>query len=313
MERLQRSELAVPATSSKFFDNARRGQADAIFLDLEDAIAPNRRIEAREMAVHALHNYDWGNKTMSVRVNGLGTPYAIGDIIAIARCARLDMLMIPKVEAPSDVEFVDRLLAGLELEKPRERPVGIEILVETTKGLANVEALAASAPGRLEAMIFGVGDYSIELQNYDTVFGAPNPDYAMAADQAGGPFTSLNDPWHFALARIANACRAYGLRPVDGPFANYGDGAAYRAAAQRSRALGFEGKWAIHPSQIDIANEVYRPTEAQAEWAQAVLDRMRDAEAAGNGAFGLGDVLIDQAHVTLARNIERRNKLVGEA
>ena len=243
--RVQRSELAVPATSQQFFEKAAKGPADSIFLDLEDAVAPSRREEGRANAVEALNSVDWGNKTMSVRVNDLTTPWAISDIISVARCPRIDMILLPKVKTAGDVIFLDRLLTGLELEQPRARPLGIEILIETAEGLANVEAIAASSP-RLEGIIFGVGDYSIELENFDTVFGAPNPEYRVAGAQG--------DQWHFALARIANACRAYGLRPIDGPFTNYGDPEAYRDSAMRARALGFEGKWAIHPSQVTIAN-----------------------------------------------------------
>ena len=300
--RLQRSELAVPATSEKFFEKAARGPADSLFLDLEDAVAPSRRVEARATAVQALNEIDWGMKTVSVRVNGLTTPWAISDILAVARCPRLDMILLPKVETAGDVVFLDRLLTGLELEQPRERPLGIEILIETTKGLANVEAIAASSP-RLEGIIFGVGDYSIELENFDTVFGAPNPEYAVAGH--------ANDQWHFALARIANACRAYGLRPIDGPFTNYGDPDAYRASAIRARALGFEGKWAIHPSQVEIANEVFTPSAAQIAWARDIVKKMDAAAGEGKGAIGLEGVLIDRAHVLLSGKIMRRARLAG--
>ena len=178
IQRVQRSELAVPATSPHFFQKAAQGPADSIFLDLEDAVAPNRREEGRANAVKALNDVDWGTKIVSVRVNGLDTPWAIADIMAVARCPRLDMILLPKVQTSEDVRFVDRLLGCLELETPRERRVGIEILIETTRGLAEVEAIAASSP-RLEGIIFGVGDYSIELENFDTVFGAPNPEYAV--------------------------------------------------------------------------------------------------------------------------------------
>ena len=302
--RIQRSELAVPATSQQFFEKAARGPADSIFLDLEDAVAPSRREEARANAVAALHDIEWGDKTVSVRVNGLTTPWAIADILAVARCPRLDMVLMPKIETAGDVVFVDRLLTGLELEQPRAQPLGIEILIETTKGLANVEAIAAASP-RLEGIIFGVGDYSIELENFDTVFGAPNPDYQIAG--AG------NDQWHFALARIANACRAYGLRPIDGPFTNYGDPDAYRQSAIRARALGFEGKWAIHPSQVAIANEVFSPTPAQVEWARRIAGVMEAEAAKGSGAIGMDNVLIDRAHVKLSEKILARAKLAGTA
>ena len=300
--RLQRSELAVPATSLPFFEKAARGPADSLFLDLEDAVAPQRRDEARENAVRALNDIDWGTKTVSVRVNGLGTRWALADILAVARCPRLDMILLPKVEPAGDVVFLDRLLTGLELEVPRQRPLGIEILIETTKGLANVEAIAAASP-RLEGIIFGVGDYSIELENFDTVFGAPNPEYQVAGAQG--------DQWHFALARIANACRAYGLRPIDGPFTNYRDPDAYRASAIRARALGFEGKWAIHPSQVAIANDVFTPSAAQIAWARDIAAKMDAAAEEGKGAIGFEGVLIDRAHVLLSGKILRRARLAG--
>lgn len=300
--RLQRSELAVPATSEPFFEKAARGPADSLFLDLEDAVAPHRRVEARANAVRALNEVDWGTKTVSVRVNGLTTPWAIADILAVARCPRLDMILLPKVETAGDVVFLDRLLTGLELEVPRTRPLGIEILIETTKGLANVEAIAAASP-RLEGIIFGVGDYSIELENFDTVFGTPNPEYQVAGAQG--------DQWHFALARIANACRAYGLRPIDGPFTNYGDPDAYRASAIRARALGFEGKWAIHPSQVAIANEVFTPSATQIAWARDIAAKMTAASDEGKGAIGLEGVLIDRAHVLLSGKILRRARVAG--
>ena len=300
--RLQRSELAVPATSLPFFEKAARGPADSLFLDLEDAVAPQRRDEARENAVRALNDIDWGTKTVSVRVNGLGTRWALADILAVARCPRLDMILLPKVETAGDVVFLDRLLTGLELELPRQRPLGIEILIETTKGLANVEAIAAASP-RLEGIIFGVGDYSIELENFDTVFGAPNPEYQVAGAQG--------DQWHFALARIANACRAYGLRPIDGPFTNYRDPDAYRASAIRARALGFEGKWAIHPSQVAIANDVFTPSAAQIAWARDIAAKMDAAAEEGKGAIGFEGVLIDRAHVLLSGKILRRARLAG--
>ncbi|ATE67206.1 HpcH/HpaI aldolase/citrate lyase family protein [Rhizorhabdus dicambivorans] len=303
--RLQRSELAVPASSEKFFEKAARGPADSLFLDLEDAVAPDQRVAARAAAVKALGEVDWGQKIVSVRVNGLGTIWGLDDILAVARCPRLDMVLIPKVETPDDVIFVDRLLSEMDLATPRERPLGIEILIETTKGLANVEAIAACSK-RLEGIIFGVGDYSIELQNFDTVFGSPSPDYAMRTPDGA---MHWNDQWHFALARIANACRAYGLRPIDGPYANYGDVEGYRNSCRRSRALGFEGKWAIHPSQAPLANEEFAPRPEHLRWARDIEAKMARAAAEGQGAIGLDGVLIDRAHVKLAERILRRAAL----
>lgn len=307
--RLQRSELAVPATSGHFFAKGARGPADSIFLDLEDAVTPNRREEARSMAVGALNSVDWGKKAVSVRINDLSTRWALQDILEVAKCPRLDMILLPKVQYSEDVLFVDRLLTMVEAEHPRTRPIGIEILIETAKGLANVEQIAACSP-RLEGIIFGVGDYSIELENFDIVFGAPNPDYAMLARDPGQPaMRHWNDPWHFALARIANACRANGLRPIDGPYADYSDIDGFRSSCERARALGFEGKWAIHPSQVPLANEAFSPRPPQIAWAKNISAKLDAAAAEGQGAIGMGGVLIDQAHVKLARKILRRAEL----
>ena len=310
--RVQRSELAVPATSQHFFERAARSAADFIFLDLEDAVAPPRKPEAREIAIRALNELDWGNKTLAVRINGLDTEWAHRDIIeVVSRAPRLDLVMIPKVGTAFDVQFVDALLMGLEREVKREKKLGIEILIETTLGLANVEAIAASSP-RLEAMIFGIGDYSIDLRTCGEIIGASDPRYAVLTDPdgQGQRHTHWNDQWHFALARIANACRAFGLRAIDGPYANFGDPAGFRASAERAAALGFEGKWAIHPSQLEIANEVFSPTAREIGWAREILAKIQAASAGGDGAFGQDGVLIDLAVLKRAQAILDRQAAI---
>jgi malyl-CoA/(S)-citramalyl-CoA lyase len=311
--RLQRSELAVPATSEHFFEKAARGGADVIFLDIEDAVAPSMKVKGRENAVAALNEIDWGTKTMVVRVNALDTPWGVRDIIDVAdRCPRLDMILLPKAGTPADVQFVDTLLGGIERDRGREKQIGIEILIESALGLAHVEQIAASSR-RLEAMIFGVGDYSVDMRTFDKVFGVPNPDYAILTDRdhEGRRARHWNDQWHFALARIVNACRAYGLRAIDGPFTDYQDAEGYLACARRSAALGFEGKWAIHPSQVDLANQVYTPDDDQIAWAQKLETAIGDAEAAGKGAIGIDGVLVDMAHQKLARFLLQRARGAG--
>jgi malyl-CoA/(S)-citramalyl-CoA lyase len=312
--RVQRSELAVPATSKHFFERAARSAADFVFLDLEDAVAPARKPEAREIAIEALNGMDWGSKTLAVRVNGLDTEWAHRDIIEIvSRCPRLDLIMIPKVGTAFDVKFVDALLKGLEREFPRSPPLGIEILIETTLGLSNVEDIATSSD-RLEAIIFGIGDYSIDLRTCGEIIGASDRRYAVLAepDDGGMRQAHWNDQWHFALARIANACRAYGLRAIDGPYANFGDAFGFRAGAERAAALGFEGKWAIHPSQIDIANAVFSPTGREVSWAQQILAKIQSASADGDGAFGQDGVLIDLAVLKRAQAILDRHRAIEE-
>lgn len=311
--RLQRSELAVPATRERFLQKAAGSDADAVFLDLEDAVAPQKKDEARRQAIAALNALDWGRKTVAVRVNGLDTPWALSDIVDIARLApRLDLILLPKAGSADDVRFVDQVLTLVEREQDRGKRTGIEVLIETARGVANVEAIAQASP-RLEAMIFGVGDYSVEMRTMDRVFGRPNPDYAVLTHgEAGSPRQPhWNDQWHFAMARIANACRANGLRPIDGPFTDFGDAAGYRASALRARSLGFEGKWAIHPSQIDSANEVFSPSRDELDWSARIEQLLAQAMQEGQGALGDGGVLIDMAHHKLAAAIRERQSLVA--
>ncbi|CAN5267891.1 CoA ester lyase [soil metagenome] len=311
-QRLQRSELAVPATSERFFSRASEGDADVVFLDLEDAVADRFKDEARRKAIEALKHIDWRNKAVAVRINGLDTPWALRDLIdVVSECPRLDMVLLPKAGTAFDVRFVEQVLVGIEREKGRDKQVGIEVLIETSQGVAHAEEIAASS-GRLEAMIFGIGDYTVDMRTNDFVFGTPSPRYAVltAPDALGVRHRHWNDQWHFALARIVNACRASGVRAIDGPFTDFGDSEGYRASAVRSASLGFEGKWEIHPSQIAIANEVYSPSPEQLDWVGKVLQTLEAAAAAGNGAVGEKGVLIDLAHAKLARSIQQRQAAI---
>lgn len=311
--RLQRSELAVPATSERFFEKARAGKADTIFFDLEDAVAENLKDEARRKAIYAINQLDWRNKTLAVRINGLDTPWALRDLVdVVTHCPRLDMVLLPKAGSAFDVKFVEHVLTLIEREHRREKRCGIEVLIETSQGVAHAEEIAA-ASDRLEAMIFGVGDYTVDMRTYDKVFGTPSPRYAMltAADANGQRHTHWNNQWHFAMARIANACRANGARAIDGPFTDFGDADGYRAAALRATALGFEGKWAIHPNQVETANEVFSPSASELDWAKTILAAVERSVAEGNGAFNANGVLIDLAHAKLARSIQDRANLIS--
>ncbi|MCD0505931.1 HpcH/HpaI aldolase/citrate lyase family protein [Bordetella petrii] len=309
--RLHRSELAVPASRPQFFAKAATSAADVVFLDLEDAVAPQLKAQARGQAIAALNEIDWGAKTLAVRVNGLDTPWALEDIVDVARQApRLDLVLLPKAGSAFDVQFVDQALALIERETGRAKRTGIEVLIETARGVANVEAIAASS-SRLEAMIFGVGDYTVDMRTYDPVFGTPSPRYAVLTHgQDGARERHWNDQWHFAMARIANACRACGLRPVDGPFTDYGDAEGFRACAQRAAALGFEGKWAIHPTQVGLANEAFSPTPEQQAWASRIRGMIDASNRQGQGAVGDGGVLVDMAHLKQADAIAQRQALI---
>lgn len=310
--RLQRSVLAVPATSERFAASAARSAADAIFLDLEDAVLPARKAEARASAIHSLNHIDWGNRVVSVRINEIGSAWGYRDIVEIVeQCPRLDTILVPKVAQAEEIRFVARLLEGIELGLGRETRVGIEALIETPRGVARVEQIAA-ASSRLESLAFGTGDYSVAMHVPQTQYGSPDPHHGVLGrlpDGSGAAFY-WNDQWHFALARIANACRANGLRPLDGPFTAIDSPAGYFASARRSRALGFEGKWAIHPSQIEMANESFTPTRAELSWALRVRDAMTVAASSGYGATTLDGAMVDLAHLRHAQIIQSRQQLI---
>ncbi|MCZ6730815.1 MAG: CoA ester lyase [SAR324 cluster bacterium] len=303
--RFHRSSLFVPCTSEKFFAKAAAGEADCIILDLEDSVALDKKQSARAAAVEAINTVDWGSKTVAVRINGLDSPWTYKDVVALAEnCPRLDLIVLPMVNAPQDVRFLDTLLGQIEAGTGRESPVGIEGSIETALGLANVEAIAASSP-RLEGLGFGAGDYAANMDMPNRVVGASDPNYAVLAapDGAGVRERHLGDQWHYAMARLANACRAYGLRPKDSAYADFKDLEGYRAAALRAAALGFEGKSAIHPSQVPIANEVFSPSPEQIAWAGGILKTMEELQRQGHGALAIDGEMIDLAHIKLARNI----------
>jgi malyl-CoA/(S)-citramalyl-CoA lyase len=249
---------------------------------------------------------------MAVRVNALDTPWAYRDIIAVAeKCPRLDMILLPKPAVAADIYVVETLLNGIEATIGRRDPIGIEALIETAEGLCNVESIA-SASDRLEALIFGVGDFTLSVQARDPLTGGPNPRYSVltGTDEDGQRARHWNDPWHFALARIVTACRAYGLRAIDGPFGDVRDEAGYRASAMRASALGFEGKWAIHPSQCQPANEVFSPDPSELVWAEQVTAAMAKAEGEGAGAVLVDGKLADLAHLKMVRTIMDRQALI---
>ena len=295
--RPQRSELSVPATSTRFFAKAAASPADAIVLDLEDGVAAGRKDEARAAAIAALNEVDWGPRILSVRVNGIGTPWCHRDVVAVAEaCPRLDRIVLPKAGEAFDIRFLAALLDGVEAATGRSR-IGIAALVETAKGVGRAEEIAEAHP-RVETVIFGLGDYMREMRTPDTVVGLPNPDYALAG--------AANDQWHYALARIANACRAAGVRPIDAVYADFRDAGGLRASAIRSRALGYEGKWAIHPDQVAPINAVFSPDEARIAWSRKVLATLARAEAAGAGAAAEDGMMVDAVHALMARDILRQ-------
>ena len=311
--RLHRSELAVPGSNPGMFEKAANSAADIIFLDVEDAVAPDDKAQARKNIIQGLNDIDWGRKTMTVRINGLDTHYMYRDVVDIVEaCPRLDMILIPKVGTPADVYAIDMMVTQIETAMGRTKRIGFEVLIETALGMANVEAIAQSSK-RLEAMSFGVADYAASTRARTTVIGGVNKDSGVLTDrdEDGNREYFWTDPWHAAQTRMMVACRAYGLRPIDGPFGDFSDTDGYLAAANRAAVLGYEGKWAIHPSQIELANQVYTPSEAEVTRARRIMQAMDEAAKAGKGAVSLDGRMIDIASIRMAEALLAKADQIG--
>ena len=310
--RLHRSELAVPGSNMRMLEKAPDAGADLVFLDLEDAVAPDDKAQARRNIIRALNEFDWSRCSVSVRINGLDTPFCYRDIIDVVEQAgdKLDTLLVPKVGRPSDLEFVALLLEQIEAAKGF-KPINLHALIETAMGMANVEVIAQACPDRLEALVFGVADYAASTQARTVSMGGANPDYRVLgfADASGQRPSYLGDQWHFAMSRMIVASRAYGIRPIDGPFGDYSDAEGYLAVARAFAALGGEGKWAIHPSQIDLANQVFTPAEQEVERARRIIESMQEAVAQGRGAVSLDGRMIDAASILSLIHISEPTRL----
>lgn len=296
--RLRRSELAVPGSNASMMVKAAAGNADLVFLDLEDAVAPNAKARARSQVADALNGLDWGRKTRCVRINDVETEHAFQDIVYIMEHAgaNLDVVMVPKVRAPRDVHFVETLLNQLEMKLKLGRRIGIEVLIEEVQGLINVEQIASCSP-RLEALILGMGDYS----------ASQGIDQRAIWDPYGYP----GDLWYYQRSKVVIAARAAGIDAIDGPFADFKNTAGYAEEARRGALLGFVGKWAIHPSQIDPANAAHTPPLADIERARAMTAAYARALEQGVGAIAIDGVLIDVATVRAQANILQRAELMG--
>ena len=295
--RARRSELATPASSERMCEKAPSSGADLVFLDLEDACAPSAKESARGIAVGALTGLDWGRTVRAVRINGIETPWCHDDIVEIVTGARdaLDVLIVPKARRARDVWWVDVLLTQLETKLGLTKRIGLEVLIEEAEGLLNAAEIARSSD-RLEAIIFGAGDLSASLRarvdgNFDPIREYPG------------------DFWHFARVQVVAAARAAGIDAIDAPYPAYQDHEGYRRSAVHASLLGFDGKWAIHPSQIPIANEVFAPTPDEIEEARQSMAIYRKSEADGVGAIGRDGKLVDAAHMRHAENVLYRASL----
>jgi malyl-CoA/(S)-citramalyl-CoA lyase len=301
--RLNRSELAVPCSRTELFEKAARGAADVVFLDLEDAVAPDDKERARRNCIQALNEVDWRGKTISLRINGLDTHWMYRDIVDVLEGApgRLDLVMIPKVGTSADIYAVDMLVTQIERATKVTRRIGFEMIIETALGMQNIDAIAG-ASRRNESLHFGVADYAASTKAKTVNIGGPHPQYGVLTDKdaAGKRDYFWGDVWHYAVSRMVVAARAHGLRPIDGPFGDFSDPEGFRAQANRAAVLGCEGKWAIHPSQTALANEVFGPSPEEIAKARRILDAMKAAQREGKGAVALDGKLIDNASIKQA-------------
>jgi citrate lyase subunit beta/citryl-CoA lyase len=294
--RIRRSCLAVPGSSEKMLAKALTLPADEVFIDLEDAVAPEQKTdETRRQVVAALREPAWRAPTRVVRVNAVGTPWCLDDLLTVVGGAgdRLDCVMIPKVESAEEIHFVAQLLAQLELKHELERPIGIEVQIESPRGLVELERIATVSP-RIETLIFGPGDYAASA-------GMPQLTVGELAAYPG-------DVWHYVLSRIVTAAHAYGLQAIDGPFAAIRDLEGFAESARRSRLLGFDGKWALHPDQLEPCNEIYRPTQTEYDRAERILEAYAGAR---DGAVMFEGEMIDEASRKMALSVVERGRAAG--
>ncbi|CUK14583.1 Malyl-CoA lyase [Shimia thalassica] len=307
--RPNRCQLFGPGSNTKLFPKMAASAADVINLDLEDSVAPSDKDVARANVIEALNTVDWGNKYMSVRINGLDTPYWYRDVVDLLEQAgdSLDQIMIPKVGCAEDVYAVDALVTAIETAKGRTKPISFEVIIESAAGIAHVEAIAASSP-RLQAMSLGAADFAASMGMQTTGIGGTQENYYMLREGE----KHWSDPWHWAQTAIVAACRTHGVLPVDGPFGDFSDDDGYIAQAKRSATLGMVGKWAIHPKQIALANEVFTPSEEAVSEAREILAAMETAKANGEGATVYKGRLVDIASIKQAEVIVAQAELIAQ-
>ena len=306
--RPNRCQLVGPGSRPAIFEKMAASAADVINLDLEDSVAPDDKAQARKNIIEAIGDIDWGRKTLSVRINGLDTPYWYRDVVDLLENAsdRLDQIMIPKVGCAADLYAVDALVTAVERAKGRTKPISFEVIIESAAGIAHVEEIAAASP-RLQAMSLGAADFAASMGMATTGIGGTQENYYMLRE--GQKYWS--DPWHWAQTAIVAACRTHGILPVDGPFGDFSDDEGFRAQALRSATLGMVGKWAIHPKQVALANEVFTPSDEAVADARAILAAMEEAKKAGAGATTYKGKLIDIASMRQAEVIVRQAELIA--
>jgi malyl-CoA/(S)-citramalyl-CoA lyase len=308
--RPNRCQLFGPGSRPALFPKMALSAADVINLDLEDSVAPSDKDAARANVIAAISEVDWGKKWLSVRINGLDTPYWYRDVVDVLEQAgdRLDQIMIPKVGCAADVYAVDALVTAIERAKGRVKPIAFEVIIESAAGIAHVEEIAASSP-RLQAMSLGAADFAASMGMQTTGIGGTQENYYMLRQGV----QHWSDPWHWAQAAIVAACRTHGILPVDGPFGDFSDDEGFRAQALRSATLGMVGKWAIHPKQIALANEVFTPCLQAVAEAREILAAMDEAKARGEGATVFKGRLVDIASIKQAEVIVKQAEMIASA
>mmetsp|Transcript_77712 Transcript_77712/g.240802 ORF Transcript_77712/g.240802 Transcript_77712/m.240802 type:complete len:364 (+) Transcript_77712:56-1147(+) len=311
--RLNRCELYVPGTNMKLIPKAAKSAADVVVMDLEDSVAEGQKESARKNVIQSLKEVDFGSKTVAVRINGLYSHHMYRDVVDIIEQAgeRCDLFIVPMVGNAKDVYMADALVSQVESFMGRKKRMGFGLIIEATMGMMNADEIA-QASKRTESLHFGVADYSASTKARTVNIGGPNPNYGVLTDKDGDKPRDFfwGDPWHYAMSRIVVAARANGLRPIDGPFGGIDDTDGYRAQCQRGASLGMEGKWAIHPSQVKVANEVFSPTDAEVTRAKRILEAMEKAAKEGIGAVSLDGKMIDIASIKQAEAIVAKDKMI---
>lgn len=306
--RPNRCQLFGPGSRAALFEKMAASDADVINLDLEDSVAPSDKESARKNVIQAIGDVDWGNKYLSVRINGLDTPYWYRDVVDLLEKSgdRLDQIMIPKVGNAADIYAVDALVSAIEAAKSRSKKISFEIIIESAAGIANVNQIAAASP-RLQAISLGAADFAASMGMQTTGIGGTQENYYMLRDGA----KHWSDPWHWAQTAIVAACRTNGVLPVDGPFGDFSDDEGFRAQARRSATLGMVGKWAIHPKQITLANEIFTPSQPQVQEAREILEAMALAKKNGEGATVYKGRLVDIASIKQAEVIVKQFEMIN--
>ena len=310
ISRPNRCQLFGPGSRTSLFPKMAASAADVINLDLEDSVAPSDKDQARKNIIAATHDVDWGGKTLSVRINALDTPYWYKDVVDLLEQAsdQLDQIMIPKVGCAADVYAVDALVTAIETAKSRSKPINLEVIIESAAGISHVEGIASSSQ-RLVAISLGAADFAASMGMQTTGIGGTQENYYMLNE--GQKYWS--DPWHWAQVAIVAACRSNGLLPVDGPFGDFSDEEGFRAQARRSATLGMVGKWAIHPKQISLSNEIFTPSKAAVDEAREILGAMELAKSNGDGATVYKGRLVDIASIKQAEVIVQQFEMINDA